>query len=181
MTGRWSLWGLRLDLESSSKRRDSGSLSAGQIFKVSRPFFSISEAGIIDSGGMGRLAAAMKHFWFREWYEMICYRRTNPLTSRFSTIERMSKSPSLLTATCWFLKTVWKSVPSDSSSITNFSFGRYSYYESWDAIWLGPLCDWDLAKSNCFIFDRKSFMSGPSCSSSCAPVWAPPGKTRVYK
>ena len=60
MTDRRSLSNLGFGRRSSSSKRDSGSFSCGQIFKVSLPFFSMSETGMIASLGMGRLAAATK-------------------------------------------------------------------------------------------------------------------------
>ena len=64
MTERRSFSSLGFGRQSSSSKRDSGSFSYGQIFKVSLPFFSVSEAGMIASMGIGRLAAATKHLDF---------------------------------------------------------------------------------------------------------------------
>lgn len=38
---------------------------------VKRPFFSTSSPGMIALIGIGRLAAATKHYFFTEKYEMI--------------------------------------------------------------------------------------------------------------
>jgi len=49
---------LGLGRQSRSRSKDSGSFSGGQILRLSRPFFSISSAGMTASDGIGRLAAA---------------------------------------------------------------------------------------------------------------------------
>jgi len=49
---------------------------------------------------------------------MTCSLRTKPRIARLLTIDCISKSFDGFRATYWFLNTVWKSVPSDSSSIT---------------------------------------------------------------